>query len=337
MRIVIDARTTINHFPGIGRYVVNLARVMAPLLDEDERLILLRDLIQPSRWDLTTLTEERVQIVDVPASPFSLHQQWIIPRLLRRLGADVYHSPYYLMPYRPQLPTVVTVYDLIPLLFPQHVSLTARLLFRWTTGLALRAASRVIVLSQATRRDLLAFYHPPPRKVTAIPLAADSSFHPPPPTEVERVRRKYALPEDYLLYLGINKPHKNLVRMIDAFARFTFHVSCFMLVIAGAWDSRYSEPRQRVDALGLESVVRFLGPVPEADLPALYAGAALFVFPSLYEGFGLPVLEAMACGTPVVCSNTSSLPEIMGEAALTFDPLNVKEMAAKIEEALGDE
>ncbi len=337
MRLILDARTATSHFPGIGRYVVNLARAMVPLLDEDERLILLRDLIQPSRWDLTTLTEERVQIVDVPASPFSLHQQWIIPRLLRRLGADVYHSPYYLMPYRPQLPTVVTVYDLIPLLFPQHVSPTARLLFRWMTALALRTASRVIVISQATRRDLLTLYHLPPQKVTAIPLAADPGFHPPPPTEVERVRRKYALPEDYLLYLGINKPHKNLVRLIDAFSRITFHVSRFTLVIAGAWDSRYPEPRQRAEALGLENVVRFLGPVLEADLPALYAGAALFVFPSLYEGFGLPVLEAMACGTPVVCSNTSSLPEIMGEAALTFDPLNVKEMAAKIEEALGDE
>ncbi len=337
MSIIIDARTATDHFPGIGRYVVNLARAMVPLLGKDERLIILRDPTQPSSWDLTTLTVEQVQVVDAPISPFSLRQQWVIPRILRRLGANVYHSPYYLMPYCLKVPAVVTMYDLIPLLFPQHVSPIARLLFRWMTALALRAASRVIVISQATHRDLLTFYHLPPQKVTAIPLAADPGFHPPPPTEIERVRRKYALPEDYLLYLGINKPHKNLVRLIDAFSRFTFHVSRFTLVIAGAWDSRYPEPRQRAEALGLENVVRFLGPVPEADLPALYSGATLFVFPSLYEGFGLPVLEAMACGTPVVCSNTSSLPEIVGEAALTFDPLDVEGMAAKIEEALGNE
>ena len=337
MRIGVDGRCIQDHFPGIGRYTFNLTRAMLPLLTKSEHLVLLRDPTQPSSWDLIALAGKRVQVVDAPVSPFSLRQQWAIPQILRRLEADVYHSPYYLMPYRPKVPAVVTVYDLIPLLFPQHVSPTARLLFRWMTALALWTASHVIVISQATRCDLLTFYHLPPQKVTAIPLAADPSFHPPPPAEVERVRRQYALPEDYLLYLGINKPHKNLVRLVDAFSRYTLHVSRFTLVIAGAWDSRYPEPRQRAEALGLEKVVRFLGPVPETDLPALYAGAALFVFPSLYEGFGLPVLEAMACGTPVVCSNTSSLLEIVGEAALTFDPLDVTEMAAKIEEALRNE
>ena len=344
MHIGIDGRYIQDHFPGIGRYVVNLAQAMIPLLGGDEWLILLRDPTRPSRWDLTALAGERVQLVDAPLSPFSIRQQWAIPRILRRLRADLYHSPYYLMPYRPGLPTVVTMYDLIPLLFPQHVSPPARLLFRWMTALALRTASHVIVISQATRRDLLTLYHLPPQNVTAILLAADPAFHPQPPAEIERVRRKYALPENYLLYLGINKPHKNLVRLIEAFSRFTFdvsrltfHVSRFTLVIAGPWDPRYPEPRQRAEALGLENAVRFLGPMPEADLPALYAGATLFVFPSLYEGFGLPPLEAMACGTPVVCSNTSSLPEIVDEAALTFDPFDVTEMAAKIEQALGND
>jgi len=117
------------------------------------------------------------------------------------------------------------VYGLTPLLFSRQVSPPARLLFRWMTALALRAASQVIVLSQATRRDLLTFYHLPPQKVTAIPLAAEPAFHPQPLAEVERVRHKYALPENYLLYLGINKPHKNLVQLIDAFSHITFHVS----------------------------------------------------------------------------------------------------------------
>lgn len=332
----LDARTATGHFPGIGRYVVNVAQAMALLLSESERLILLRDPTRPSPWDLTALAGEQIQVVDVPLSPFSLRQQWVLPRLLHRLRAVVYHSPYYLMPYWPGVPAVVTVYDLIPLLLPQNVSLKARLLFRWTTALALRAASHVIVISQATRRDLLTFFHLSPQKVTAIPLAADPGFHPPSPTEVERVRRRYALPEEYVLYLGINKPHKNLVRLIDAFARIKHHVSRFTLVIAGAWDSRYPEPRQRVEALELENAVRFLGLVPEADLPVLYAGAALFVFPSLYEGFGLPALEAMACGTPVACSNTSSLLEVCGDAVFYFDPADVEAIAEALRQALTD-
>jgi glycosyltransferase involved in cell wall biosynthesis len=334
---VLDARTATDHFPGIGRYTANLARAMVPLLDENERLILLSDPTQTFPWDLTALAGEQIQVVDVPLSPFSLRQQWTIPRLLHRLRADLYHSPYYLMPYRPGVPTVVTVYDLIPLLFPQHASLMARLLFRWTTALALRAASHIIAISQVTRRDLLVFYRIPLQKVSAIPLAADSRFHPQLPTEVERVRRKYTLPQDYVLYLGINKPHKNLSKLIEAWAQVRdsqFTTRNWHLVIAGAWDSRYPEPRQRVEELGLENAVRFLGPVLEKDLPGLYAGAILFVFPSLYEGFGLPVLEAMACGTPVICFNTSSLPEITGEAALLVDPLEVDALASAIDRVL---
>jgi glycosyltransferase involved in cell wall biosynthesis len=337
MRLVLDARTATDHFPGIGRYVVNLAQAMVPLLSEDERLLLLRDPSRPSSWDLTALAGEQVQVMDVPLSPFSLRQQWSMPRLLRRLGGHVYHSPYYLMPYHPGVSAVVTVYDLIPLLFPQLTSTRTRLLFRWTMTLALQVASHVIVISQATRRDLLSFFHVSPYKATAIPLAADPKFRPPSLAEVERVRRKYGLPNDYLLYLGINKPHKNLVRLVEAWGQISnsqFAASNSQLIIAGAWDSRYPESQQRVGALGLENAIRFLGPVAEEDLPALYGGAVLFVFPSKCEGFGLPALEAMACGVPVACANTSSLPEVAGDAALYFDPTDDKAIAQALCQAL---
>jgi alpha-1,3-rhamnosyl/mannosyltransferase len=339
VHIGIDGRCIQDHFPGIGRYTFNLARAMLPLFGEDEQLVLLRDPTQPSSQDLTILAGERVQVVDVPLSPFSLRQQWVVPRLLRRLGADIYHSPYYLMPYRPGVPVVVTVYDLIPLLFPQLASARARLLFRWTMALALRMASHVIVISEATRRDLLLFFRLSPKKVTTIPLAAAPNFRPPPPTEVERVRRKYALPNDYVLYLGINKPHKNLVRLVEAWGQIRdsqFAIRNLQLVIAGAWDSRYPESQQRAAALGLETAIRFLGPVAEDDLPALYGGAVLFVFPSECEGFGLPVLEAMACGTAVACANISSLPEVGGDAVLHFDPADVESIAQALCQALAD-
>jgi glycosyltransferase involved in cell wall biosynthesis len=343
MQLVLDARTATDHFPGIGRYTFSLAQAMAPLLNATERLTLVRDPSEPSSRDLAALAGEQVHVTEAAVSPFSLAQQWRIPGLLRRLACDLYHSPYYLMPYWPRLPTVVTVYDLIPLLFPQVVSARARLLFRWATALALRAATCVIVTSEATRRDLLRTYQLPSGKVAVIPLAADTGFHPQGPAQIKDTRRRYDLPERYALYLGINKPHKNLERLVEAWHRIAqpsaapSRGAAPILVIAGAWDVRYPECRQRVQALCLDDDVRFLGPVPEEDLPALYSAAMLFVFPSLYEGFGLPVLEAMACGTPVVCSDTSSLPEIVGQAALTFDPLDPAGMAAEIEAALYDE
>ena len=343
IRLVLDTRTATSHFPGIGRYTFNLARAMGSLLGENEWLILLRDPSQPSSWDVAALVGERVEVVEVPVSPFSFRQQWVIPRLLRRLGGDLYHSPYVLMPYRPGVPTVVTVYDLIPLLFPQIASSRARLLFRWAMTLALRTASHVIVISQATRRDLLAHFHLPSQRVSVIPLAADAQFHPQRSAQVAKVCQQYALPEDYVLYLGINKPHKNLTRLVEAWhlvvqsrERAGTGSTPSQLIIAGAWDEQYPECKQRVRDIGLTDRVRFLGFIPDEDLPALYSGAMLFLFPSLYEGFGLPVLEAMSCGAPVVCSNRSSLPEIVGSAALTFDPLDVVGMAEKIGEALHD-
>jgi glycosyltransferase involved in cell wall biosynthesis len=343
MQLVLDARTATSHFPGIGRYTFSLAQAMAPLLNATERLTLVRDPSSPSSRDLGKLAGEQVHVTEAAVSPFSLAQQWRIPGLLRRLACDLYHSPYYLMPYWPRVPTVVTVYDLIPLLFPQVVSARARFLFRWATRFALRAATRIIVISEATRRDLRKYYDLPPEKVAAIPLAADPGFRPRSSAQIEELRREYALPEDYALYLGSNKPHKNLERLVEAWHQIVQSGAAPTpragpsLVIAGTWDARYPECKQLVQALGLDDRVRFFGPVPEEDLPALYSAATLFVFPSLYEGFGLPVLEAMACGIPVVCSKTSSLPEIAGQAALTFDPLDTAGMAAQIETAFYDE
>ncbi len=342
--IVLDARTATDHFPGIGRYVASLAQALRQVAP-DMNLSLLTD---PSAT-ATYLTLPDLPHRACPASPFSLRQQWAVPQALRRASVMLYHSPYYLMPYRPGVPTVLTVYDLIPLLFPQHSTARARLLFRWTMALALHTAQGVIAISEATRTDLLRHFAVSPGQITAIPLAANASFHPRPATEVEAVRRKYGLPESYLLYLGSNKPHKNLLPLVEAWARITHHtlrcthyvlrfthyVLRFTLVIAGAWDPRYPEPRRRAEALGLDNVI-WLGSMPEADLPALYSGATAFVFPSLYEGFGLPVLEAMACGTPVACSNTSSLPEVAGEAALLFDPADVESIAASLHCLLAD-
>jgi alpha-1,3-rhamnosyl/mannosyltransferase len=239
------------------------------------------------------------------------------------------------MPYRPGVPTVLTVHDLIPIHFPQQSTTRARLLFRHATLLALRAARHVIAVSEATRQDALVQFGIPAARITAIPHAADPAFRPQPPEVVAAVRARYALPINYALYLGSNKPHKNLLGLVEAWGM--LRPQPVPLVIAGAWDSRYPAPRQRAEALGFGDGIRWLGSVPEPDLPALYSGALLFVFPSLYEGFGLPVLEAMACGAAVVCSNSSSLPEVASGAALLADPLDTRALAATMAQVLGDE
>jgi glycosyltransferase involved in cell wall biosynthesis len=334
---VLDARTATSHFPGIGRYVSNLARGMAPLLEGNERLTVLRPKGDPAH-PLPLATLAAVQVLPVDVSPFSPAQQLVLPRLLERLRADLYHSAYFLMPYAPRpkgVPTLLTVYDLIPLLFPQQSTWRARLLVRWANGLALRAARRIIAISEATRRDYLARFRLPAEKILVAALAADPAFARQSPENVAAARARYGLPEDYLLYLGSNKPHKNLVRLVEAWAR--LQPQAMPLVVAGAWDDRYPAARQRAAALSLKTQIVWLGPVPEADLPALYGGAQVFVFPSLYEGFGLPVLEAMACGTPVICSNSSSLPEVAGDAALLVDPANAEALAEAMLRALQDE
>ena len=336
MNVALDIRTATPHFPGIGRYVTNLARALAAQLRPEERLTLLGHPDQASQC--AEFVGRAVRFVPCPFSPFGLSQQWHVPRLLHAQTPEakphLYHSPYYLMPYRPGLPTVLTFYDLIPLYFPAYVSWRARLSFRFTMRLALRTADQIIAISEASRRDLLAAFRVDPARVTTAPLAPDPRFSPQSAAATAAVRARYALPEMFLLYLGINKPHKNLTTLIQAYARLP--ASAPPLVIAGAWDARYPEAKTTAQTLGLGSRVRFLGPVDEADLPALYTAATAFVFPSFYEGFGLPVLEAMACGTPVACSNVSSLPEVAGDAALLFAPGDARALAGALERLIED-
>ena len=334
---ILDARSATNHFPGIGRYVSNLSRALATEITAGEHLLLLHDPSQPSRWQLPAAAEKVTrQAAAVPL--FGIGQQWRVPLALRRHQARLYHSPYYLMPYWTGVPAVLTLYDLIPRRFPHTVSPRARLLFRLTTWLALQRATHVITTSAATRRDLLAAYRLPPQRVAAIPLAPDPHFYPQAPAAVARIRRHYQLPDRYVLYVGINKPHKNLARLLDAWQRLVGNAADPpALLIAGAWDPRYPEPIARAAELQLGGSIRFLGPVAEQDLPALYSGATVFVFPSLYEGFGLPVIEAMACGTAVACTNASSLPEVAGDAALYFDPTRPPAIAEAIGRLLAEE
>jgi glycosyltransferase involved in cell wall biosynthesis len=362
MHIAIDARYVNDHFPGIGRYVYNVLRELAHGAHDHDLLVLHNPALPNTRHDLAALARApHVELVATHARPFSFGEQFMVPRLLRRLHADVYHAPYYVRPYVGlPCPVVVTLYDAIPRLFPGEVSLRARLLFDLLTRLAARDARRIFAISHSARADLIAAYGLKPERVIVTPLAADERFHPQPAERVAAMRARYGLPEHYILTVGSNKPHKNLARLIEAFVHLTTDDSttnrephslsssvpqflqfprsraAVQLVIAGHRDAHDDMLRATIARHELHDRVHVLPNVAEADLPALYSGALLFAFPSLYEGFGLPPLEAMACGTPVVCGATSSLPEVVGEAALAVNTRDPAALAHGMATLLGD-
>lgn len=327
MTIILDARTATDHFPGIGRYVVNLAyafKTIAPDLD-------LRLLCEPTAR-ASRLTLPNLPVINLPVSPFAPQQQWRVPQQLRPLK-PLYHSPYYLMPYRPGVPTVLTAYDVIPLIYPQYYTVPQRLIFRVAHTLALKTARITLAISEATKTDLIKRLGARPDRIRVTPLAADPRFTPQSTAAIQAVREKYHLPARFILYVGSNKPHKNLARLVQAFSDLQPLTSNFHLVIAGSWDARYPEAKQLAEG---NARIHFLGPMDDADLPALYGGALVFAFVSEYEGFGFPPLEAMACGTPVIASNTSSLPEVIGDAGLLVDPHDVGAIAAALTRLVDD-
>ena len=328
---VLDARTATPHFPGIGRYCRSIAPALITLLTPDERLSILHASAHP----LDLPAHPGVTSIPLDISPFSLRQQWGVPHILSQLDADVYHSAYYLMPYHPGVPALVTFYDLIPIRFPKYSTLRARLLFRLASRLALKTAHKGFVISSTVQQDLVRYMHADPEKLIHTPLAAAPQFTPQLPEVVANIRAEYALPARFILYLGSNKPHKNLNRLVQAYG--PLRNLGIPLVIAGTWLPLYPESRQLADALDLDNTqIRWLGPVPGQDLPALYTAATVFVFPSMIEGFGLPVIEAMACGTPVTCSRIPSLIEVAGGAAELFDPADIPSITAALRRVIQD-
>jgi len=336
MKIAIDARKW--HDYGIGTYVRNVVRHLAQIDRETTYLLFCNPADESALRDLA---ENFVPVVDSSAG-YSLREHISLPLKLRSLGAELLHSPHYVRPLLCTIPSVVTIHDCIHLLFPQY--LPNRMAFRYARfvmGSAIRNSSIVFTVSEASRADILRFYpSTDPAKVHVVPNAIDAELLVDPgEAERERVRERYQIRGRFVLFAGNVKPHKNLERLIRAFAR----VRCqegnedLRLVVIGDDVSRYASLRRTADEAGVRQEVRFFGFVPHETLAALYRMATVFAFPSLYEGFGLPPLEAMACGTPVVTSRISSLPEVVGDGALLVDPYNEDDIAQGIARVLDDE
>jgi glycosyltransferase involved in cell wall biosynthesis len=334
VRIGIDARKL--HDFGIGTYIRNLLRQLARLDAESEFVVLCRP---GDRESLATLGPN-FRAVGETAGNYSLAEQWKVPLDLRREGVTLFHAPHYVLPPLVTCRSVVTIHDCIHLMFPQY--LPNRLAYAYARAsitLASRRATRVMTVSESSKRDIVRLVGADPGKIDVIPNAYDERFAIEPREEdVVRVRERYQLHDPFVLYAGNVKPHKNLERLIEAFSlvrrRGLDHLK---LVLIGDDISKYAALRRAVHRHQLHQYVRFLGYLPEGTLAVMYRLAGVFVFPSIYEGFGLPPLEAMASGTPVVTSNVSSLPEVAGDAAVLVDPYDPSAIADGIERVLTDD
>jgi glycosyltransferase involved in cell wall biosynthesis len=334
MRIAIDARKL--HDFGIGTYIRNLLKGLARVDQATEYVVLCR----PADVDPIGELGGNFRPVIETSRPYSVSEQLRIPVSLVRERVHLLHEPHYVLPPATRCRSVVTIHDCIHLMFPQYLpGALAHVYARASMWSAVRKADRVLTVSEASKRDILRFFDIPRDKVEVIYNAIDERFLEAPDEErMDLIRQRYQLQHPFLLYVGNIKPHKNLERLIDAFGRARTHgLEDLRLIIIGDELSKYPALRQAVHRHRLDKYVRFLGFQPYETLSAFYRLARAFVFPSLYEGFGLPPLEAMACGTPVITSNVSSLPEVAGGAALLVDPYDPASIAEAIGRAVTDD
>lgn len=259
-------------------------------------------------------------------------EQFLLPVHLVLDDVDLLHGPAYALPLICPTRSIVTVHDLSFFLYPQAFNPGNRLYLRLMTRLAAQRADAVLAVSEHTRQDVLRLLNVPADRVHAVPNGIDSTFRPLPTPQVRRFRAENQLPEQFILCISTIEPRKNLATLIRAYA--ALGNTQYKLVIGGGRGWRYESIFALVEELGLEDRVCFPGFVAHSDLPYWYNTADVFVFPSIYEGFGLPPLEAMACGTPVIASNASSLPEVVGSAGLLVEPTDVTALADAIQQVI---
>jgi glycosyltransferase involved in cell wall biosynthesis len=323
MKIGIDAREIENGVhTGIGRALSVFLDYFESLEDGNTGVLF-------STRSIERADSPRLQEVVARPSMTLIWDQFTLPRLICNATIDLFYSTYYKIPLAAACPCVSTIYDLMYLTFPVYrkESILSRLYYKTFGGMCINKASRVVTSSAYSRKEIAAFYRVNPEKIISIPLGAPQSFCPASRLRVEQLKRGIGIERDYILYTGNFKPHKNITGLITSFKIVHDRFPDITLVLAGHTGHTIDVIATQIAVSGLEGKVTILGPISEADLPALYSGARLFAMPSLYEGFGYPPLEAMACGTPVVCSNATSLPEVVGDAALVVDAQNPQEMA----------
>lgn len=333
MRIAIDA-STISTQGGPRTYVLGLIDALLLIDHENEYVVFYNDPIHLGRFP----TAKEVVLPGKKPLARLWREHVLLPRACKREAVDLLHCPKSAIPYKSPCPVVVTLHDLIPLNHPETEKFAAQMYWRLQIPIAARRSTFIITDSEHARREILEVFSTPRSKVKAIMLGFDPRMRQPRShADGENICRKYDLPSEYLLYVGTIQPRKNLDTLIEAFYRLKISGSIKVkLVIVGRKGWLYEELFSRIKELQLESEIIFTGFVPDEDLPFIYDWARIFLYLSLFEGFGLPPLEAMACGVPVITSNTTSLPEVVGDAGITVPPTDVEEVSVAIMRILSD-
>lgn len=320
MRVLLNGLQAGN-LSGTGRYTTELARHLAGLSEDAQCAVLWPGHVSEPHG----LGGERCVFHPAPTQRFLsrlYYDQWGIRSVRTRIRADLIHYPANIGSLLPMRNTVLTVHDLCFLHDAAWFRPDRAAYYRWTIGRSVRTAERIIADSQATAADLSNLLGVSAKRIDVIPLGVGEEFRPISGESCATVRAWYKLPERFFLYVGTIEPRKNLVRLIEAWERIAGKCSAD-LVIAGRNGWRYGPIKEAAAASPHAARIHFPGFIAHEDLPTLLSSAETFVWPSLCEGFGLPPLEAMACGTPVVTSNVSSLPEVVGDAAIQVDPADV--------------
>lgn len=337
MIVAIDVRR-LRDF-GVGTYIRNLLTALGEVDDGNEFLLI----SHPDDIAHLPALPKNFRPIAYTRSDTSRSEHWALPRFLRDLGADLVHFPLNRVPIFMRRPYVVTVHDIGVVLYPEQEGVWRNLRrFRFRRGLM--RASIVMAVSGATQRDIHNELGIPEDRVRLVYNAPDPEFftHGDSPAQRSRILERYQIKYPFLLYAGTIRPQKNIPRLVEAFAVLRTQLEDFpeykdlRLIIIGDEISKYPAVRRAVIQSRVEQTVRFLGFVPFDTLRVFYELASAFVFPSLYEGFGLPPLEAMASGTPVVASGISALPEAVGDAAVLVNPENVFDIARGMREVLTD-
>jgi glycosyltransferase involved in cell wall biosynthesis len=338
MAIYVDVSSAVHAKAGIGRYAGSLAKALVARAPGRVALFYNEDTCSRLPPGLENVPSRTVR---AGYKPWRM-AVWIghlarvgFDRLIPR--AELFHATEHLLPPLQGVPTVLTVHDMIFRLFPEHQKRLNYWYLNATMPMYCRRAGAIITVSQSSKQDIVNQYRLDPSKITVVYEAASPEFTPADAATVEGVRRRYGLPERFLIHVGTIEPRKNLTRLVEALQMLREQGVRIPLVVVGSRGWLYAEFFRKLAELDVRDSVVFPGYVPAGDLPPLYSAATAAVVPSVYEGFGLPLLEAMACGTPVLSSTASCLPEVGGEGAYYFEPTSVTAMAEAIRSVLADD
>ncbi len=334
MRIAIDCSPLAKKITGIGTYTYHLVKALCEIDAENAYFLLVHrrlemDFALPSNFEIVPPKREYGK-----STPFLLFEA---PRIIRERGIELFHGTNFLIPPRIACKSISTVHDLSSIVLSKQHSLLHRISHCLFLESSLRRADKLIAVSEFTEGEILRLFPQYSRKIAVIHEATSPEFRRIDDSGViSELRQKFDLPDRFALFVGTLEPRKNVGHLIEAFGKAS-NIEDLKLVIAGGKGWLYDEIFESVKKLGLEDRVIFPGYIPSEDLPALYSSAEFFCYPSIYEGFGLPVLESMACGTPVLTSFNSSMSEVAGEAALLADPMDIDSISEGISKLASEE